>query len=314
VEAFAIGSWIRQQLHLFCPDVLWIVLDSDVVLLADQILRHVRVPVHLSIHDDPEIVWRMELSAAKPLDGERILERCLQRAQSVDVISMRMKERFQKITEAELLVLTRGFDNPCEQAPPPTAGPTSILMGGWFGPDIENAWILFEAFELLRAEQDAELHLVDRRLEAFRREGVTIYDWMDTAEFDRLLHQAALGFAHDPLRGVGREFAASSFPTKVVTYVGAGRPFVYHGPSNSTVGDFVQKYRCGIVVDSEDPRDLAEAFRRLARSCQDDYRRECRRAAEDLFDLRTLRANLYRTLSATALTSRPCEERLPRGL
>jgi hypothetical protein len=75
--------------------------------------------------------------------------------------------------------------------------------------------------------------------------------------------------------------------------MGAGLPFLYHGPQDSTVGDFLENYRAGTIVESEAPEALARGLREII----DNYSRmrdECRRAMQQCFDARMLRQRLLK--------------------
>jgi hypothetical protein len=93
-----------------------------------------------------------------------------------------------------------------------------------------------------------------------------------------------LGYAPDPLASVhGREFAKTSLPTKLVTYLGACLPCLYHGPAESTVGEMFTRFKAGEIVDSQSPQDLADGFARLIEN-PDPYRDAAVQLARSDFD------------------------------
>ncbi len=58
--------------------------------------------------------------------------------------------------------------------------------------------------------------------------------------------------------------ARTSFPSKLTTYLAAGVPTLFHGPSYSSPARFVKLNQCGIVCESLRPKDLLDAIASLA--------------------------------------------------
>lgn len=52
-------------------------------------------------------------------------------------------------------------------------------------------------------------------------------------------------------------FSELSLPTKLVTYLGSGRPILFHGPSSTATGRLLGKFRAGQLLDDCDPAHLA---------------------------------------------------------
>ena len=46
------------------------------------------------------------------------------------------------------------------------------------------------------------------------------------------------------------EVARQSFPSKLVLYLAAGRPVIFHGPAYSTVAQYITDRGCGILATS----------------------------------------------------------------
>jgi hypothetical protein len=110
-----------------------------------------------------------------------------------------------------------------------------------------------------------------------------------------------IGYACDPFTASGRHFAATSFPTKIVTYLGAGLPFLYHGPRDSTVGDFLNSYKAGVIVEDQAPEALTDALTSILRNYTS-MSRQFQRAARECFEGRVLRDRLFDALKRDACT------------
>jgi glycosyltransferase involved in cell wall biosynthesis len=60
------------------------------------------------------------------------------------------------------------------------------------------------------------------------------------------------------------EVIRSSAPAKLGEYLAAGRPILVHAPAGSFVTELIRRAEAGLVVDTPDPRRLAEALTTLA--------------------------------------------------
>jgi hypothetical protein len=56
-------------------------------------------------------------------------------------------------------------------------------------------------------------------------------------------------------------FTKYSMSTKLVTYLGAGLPIVYHGPAYSAAARLLAGTDAALIIDSTDPRDVAAGIR-----------------------------------------------------
>jgi hypothetical protein len=111
---------------------------------------------------------------------------------------------------------------------------------------------------------------------------------MSQTDFEAFVRTMDLGYAPDPLTsGAAREFVQTSLPTKLVTYLGATIPALYHGPSDSTVGEMFSRFKAGEIVPSQSAEVLAKGFRRLIED-PEPYRDNAVELAKADFDPDTL--------------------------
>jgi len=59
------------------------------------------------------------------------------------------------------------------------------------------------------------------------------------------------------------ELIRTSSPAKLGEYLASKRPILVHAPKNSFVSWYFRKFRCGLVVDEENPELLADAIQNL---------------------------------------------------
>lgn len=270
------------------PDLMLFYGHTAMLHIYERLLDKVSIPFHLTVHDCPLIHLDMPSGSAFHKTPARERFRSLYAAAtSRDVISERMRRSYRSRFGADAVVITKGIRR---DALPATArtitAPVNIVMGGggfrtelWPG----DADPLDAFVEAIAGQPDLRMHLFDQTY-AYQQDNVTTVPWMDQAAYDAFLASMHIGYAYDMLTPVGRRFAAMSFPTKIVNYVCQGMPFLYHGPADSTVGDFVADFPCGVVCDSLDAHDLRIAVRSIIAN-YDDMQEACRQAASRCFDL-----------------------------
>nr|WP_320161340.1 glycosyltransferase [uncultured Methanoregula sp.] len=91
-----------------------------------------------------------------------------------------------------------------------------------------------------------------------------------------------------------REIVKTSAPGKIGEYLASKRPVLVHAPKDSFVSWYFKKYHCGLVVDEDDPRELAKAINLLTtdeKLCQELTRNAYERAKTD-FDAKSARKKL----------------------
>lgn len=131
-----------------------------------------------------------------------------------------------------------------------------------------------DAFRNLQAAMDQigqpglRLHLYTSQSRADLEEaGVTgtavAHPHVPLAEALRLQREGNVLFLplafHSPIP----EIIRTSAPGKMGEYLASGRPILVHAPADSYVSWYFRKHGCGLVVDQNDARSLADALREL---------------------------------------------------
>lgn len=299
VEAVIAAHGAAQEAARFRPDVCWAVLDHHALFAIRDFARASRVPLHVSIHDDPAIASRLLNTGISPRALENALVECLRRARSRDCISARMAAYYRSRYGVDCAVLTRGIDLDTlrQEAPHWGNGTVNIALAGAPSPGDHSVEALLLALDQLQTQWGVRTALHVFGGNGAPREHPRVYPHppLTDVQFATTMRTMHLGFASDPQTEIGRQFAATSFPTKVVTYLGFGLPFVYIGPGESTVRDLLNSYGAGVLVESQNPSMIAAAVGQvLAR--YEEMQRECRRAAVEQFDIRKVRDRALRAI------------------
>jgi glycosyltransferase involved in cell wall biosynthesis len=90
--------------------------------------------------------------------------------------------------------------------------------------------------------------------------GATVLPFAAEAAVDADLRAADLLYMPLPFGAEYRDFFRYSLSTKMVTYLGSGKPIVYHGPREGAAYELLAEHDAAIVVDTLDPPAIAAAL------------------------------------------------------
>ena len=276
-------------------DKLWIVLgttDHQLYRLS-KVASLLTIPFHVTVHDDPII----EIDDSKKAKATQHLGHLLRSASSVDVISHRMQQSYKQQYGIDSLVVTRGIPDTFPTNEKRIPHRLDILMAGYGNASAPWPQPLIDTIARLNTHTPTTLHLFDPKLTSYQSSTVNIYELMKESEFNAFLTRMHLGYACDDLAPANRAFAQLSLPTKIITYIGAGIPFLYHGPKDSTVGDLLKTFEAGIIVESNDANDVYAGMMTLLNN-YDHYRNECLKARQNRFRQDTIQHQFYSYLNS----------------
>jgi hypothetical protein len=223
-----------------------------------EVARDLDLPYVLTIHDDLRHSLEQRPELPRTL---RQFGRAWQLAKARTVISEAMGQEYCRLYgDRPYEVITDGVAEVRSQPRSPGDGSRVYFMGGgahWYQKNFEP---LFEILNrrsksmIFRgtwiAPQPSERH-VERR------------PWVSEAEVERDFEGVDLCYLPLPF---GREFwTRFSLSTKLVTYLGSGRPILYHGPADSAVALLLEKHGAGVIVDSLDPNAVAAGLDEVVR-------------------------------------------------
>jgi hypothetical protein len=219
----------------------------------------------------------------------KAISNCLVKSRSRDVISKRLSDYYRIKYNVDSFVLTKGVDPlQCKELQFTKIiqnRKIKIVLGGnlFFPPPWPND--LIAGLDILRHDKniDIEFHIYSSNNFKSEIKYIFVHEILPEPAYNNILHTMDIGYTCCPLHEAGKEFAISSFPTKIVTYIGAGLPFLYHGPEDSIVGDLLKDYKAGIIVESHEPEKLAKGFLDIINNYQD-MKNECYRATRNCFD------------------------------
>lgn len=280
LESFLFYLKYKKLLKTNNIDQLWIVLGSrfDQIYKTYYILKKINIPVHISIHDDPIL----ELEHKRVQNGKCWFKYILQNATTIDVISSRMQQDYKSQFGVKSIVVTRciASDFPTNKFANPDK-PT-ILMAGYGNAPKPWPIPVLDAVTSLNKNNHFSIQFFDSKLKKYASKDVIVSDLVNEVQFNKILETTAIGYACDSLEPNDLKFAQLSLPTKIVTYIGAGIPFLYHGPKNSTVSDLIDSMKVGLIVDSNNSVDLSNAFLEIIKN-YNFFQNNCLQARKEIF-------------------------------
>lgn len=132
----------------------------------------------------------------------------------------------------------------------------------------------FDAFKNLLAaiesikNQKVKLHLYTSQPQAeCEREGITgpvVYHRHEAVSaMPRIQQQADILFLPLAFRSPYPEIVRTAAPGKIGEYLAAGRPILVHAPKDSFVAWYFREHECGVVVDEDNPAQLARSLEQV---------------------------------------------------
>lgn len=274
-------------------DLVWIVLGTsyDHLYRISKLSETISVKYHISIHDDPIL----EIEDKKKKKATSLFKNIVSNATTIDVISARMQAQYKKEYYLDSIVITRCIEEDFPQNNFTNDKYKTILMGGYGNASSPWPNPLIEAIKKLNNSYIFKLHLFDSKLKEHENEHIKVLDLVPEKEFNNILKTVDFGYACDDLKPENLKFAQLSLPTKIITYIGASIPFVYHGPKNSTVGDLINQYEVGVIIDNNNSEELYEAFLKL-QSNYSYFQENCKLAKQKLFSQKIVQKHFYDTI------------------
>lgn len=106
---------------------------------------------------------------------------------------------------------------------------------------------------------------------------ITYHPHVHISSISSIQQQADILFLPLGFETPSPEIVRTAAPGKMGEYLAAGPPVLVHGPPDSFIASYFRRYQCGVVVDQNDPKQLAEAILRLLSDA--DLRRNLRARA-----------------------------------
>lgn len=146
---------------------------------------------------------------------------------------------------------------------------------------------------------EIKLHLYTARVPCEVGKGVMCHPHLSPADVRVIQQEADVLLLPLSFRTRYPAVIRTSAPGKMGEYLAAGRPILLHAPADSFLIRYFRKHECGVSVEEDDPRAVAEALQRLLadRDLQQRTVAAARRRARIDFDVNLAAARFEQLLS-----------------
>jgi glycosyltransferase involved in cell wall biosynthesis len=234
---------------------------------AFRVAQTLELPYFLNVHDDLAygLQGRPELRA-----GMAALREVWRQAQGRLVISEEMGQEYcRRYGDHPYCTVTDGVEIPA--ARPLEARPESLrvyFMGSLHLSYRPNFEALYEALGALRRRRPDLTVTVTCRGSAIPSQvpgvTVTVLPWMTETEVARDMERADVLYLPLPFAREHELLCRFSLSTKMVSYLGSGRPILYHGPAYAAAAQLLRRHGAGVAAESLDPVQIATALEAVA--------------------------------------------------
>lgn len=252
-------------------DVYWVVAANEGILLANALAKKTRVPIHLSVHDDPAAAARRS-RRYRIYEGliNRAFQKALRSVGSVDVVTEAMQHYYLDEFRVNSRVV-RPFLPALAPAAEFIATAAGIVVGFCGNLYAEKEMVQFcsalHRYGLdkgLRTEirifgETVKGELLRKRFPAMIVSRPTLPEPLLIQE----LSQCDFLYAMYPFSQSAELFRRTSVQQKVTVYLQAQRPIFAHTPTDSSLATAVNHYKLGVVCSSNIPAEIQQAIENL---------------------------------------------------
>ena len=194
--------------------------------------------------------------------------RILKGATAVIVPNEFLRDEIRQRFNVDAVVIHNMCDLNVYEHPPKdkTNDETQIVYTGGVGPLHYDAFRnLLAAIELLERD-GVKLHLyTPQPRESIETEGiagthVVFHEHQPVSTMPDIQQSADILFLALAINSLHPDIVRTAMPGKMGEYLASGRPILVHAPSDSFIAWYCRNYECGLVVDQNDPAQLARAI------------------------------------------------------
>jgi glycosyltransferase involved in cell wall biosynthesis len=271
ISASMIASEILEFIDIQKPDILLITLHGRTgIVVASEIARRTSLTLVTLVWDPPEYMIHADRFDVLRLSHKALLKdfyTTLQKSRICAVMSDEMAQVYKQYTDT--ITIRAGISNSAVADPPYDRDNDSFVIG--------FAGTLYASNEfqrLIGALESVKWRIGGRkirilvignglRLASKSPTDITFLGWRPQHEVIELLMRCDLLYLPYKMEADFSLAAQMSFPTKLSTYVSAQVPILYHGPRNSSVTHFLERYPIGLGCFSNEIDDILEKLNQL---------------------------------------------------
>lgn len=255
---------LRRRLEAVCKErgavAVHAVAHTTDFLSARETARALGLPFLLSLHDDVRYAMEGRPDRALAMRG---LTQAWRDADQRYVISSQLGDEYcRRYGTRPYSIVTDGLDDAAiaPRPVPPTA--LRVYFAGLFHRAYGDALIAFlDALESMWSPRGREISFTGRcgslpEMTPGGRVPVAVLPFADEARVQEDLRAADVLYMPMPFNPRHADLLRFSLSTKLIAYLGSGRPIVYHGPPEGAAYDLLEREGAAILVTSLNPAEI----------------------------------------------------------
>ena len=301
IDKIYITNFVNDIIKKNDIDLVWIISDYSLLNSASLLSKQLKIPYHISVHDDPSFSSEIFGDYLPKRNVEKYFAKIMKNSKSMDVISENMSKLYKSNFGKDSIVITKGFNLDSLNKRNKVISLKKDLKIVMAGVSVNSKpWpeIMFDTLNYFNSNSSSKLHFYafDKKLSQYDNPYVSVCSNMSVEEHKIFVEGMDLGYANDPLDH-SEDFAVTSMPTKIITYISYGIPFMYHGPSKAAIGDIIKEYSLGVHVHTDNKNDIIEGFNQLIKNYEF-YSNNCNVFAENNYNINKIRVSFYNLINS----------------
>jgi len=238
-------------------DRVWAVLQGQTTIrMAKQVADELQVPLHTHVWDP--FSWWAEANKIDGISTRRIqalFDDAISSSVAVATASTYMAENYRERFDVDALPIISSHPKSLARTPDIAKSAEGSILIGMAG----QFYAASEWLQLIRAMDAANWRVAGRDVRIVvlgpqkppqaSSDRVAFLGWKSQQDAAEILSHCDLLYCPYPFDPKMREVSTYSFPSKLVLYLAAGRPIVFHGPDYSSPCHYIRQKECGAVAD-----------------------------------------------------------------
>ncbi|MEQ9409399.1 MAG: glycosyltransferase [Fuerstiella sp.] len=254
-------------------DKVWAVLDCPTVIqTALKVAQQLRKPLVTLVWDAPELlVSQFHMDRWSGAEMLNLFGRTLQASERIGVICEQMRQAYTaKFGVKSCVIMRHGIHESLWHSPQSPASDRLVI--GFAGSitarqPFRRLIAMLDACQWRVSGRPVTLRLIGSRytLDSRAPQHIEYFGWRSLDQTVQLLAECDVLYLPQPFEPDLRPLAELSFPTKLTTYLAAGRPVLLHAPDYGSITPFLVDYPVGRQCTTLDCDSLRTTLEQLVR-------------------------------------------------
>lgn len=254
-------------------DKVWCILEGQtMVRLARPVAKSLGVPLYTQVWDT--LGWWLRAKNIDHRTRTALLtefDEVIRASRGCATASWAMAEEYERKYGVKAVSIISSLDRKEIRSPAKGPNDSNDFVIGFAG----QIYAIQEWNAFIQALESANWQVGDRRVvfrilcrqipdEASRPRHAEYLGWRSQSDAITALSQADVLYLPYWFSNELRDEVVLSFPSKLITYMAAGRPVLFHGPRYASPAVYLEKCQAGVRCHSLDPAEIYSLIQKLA--------------------------------------------------